>query len=414
MPKFKKTPIGEIPEDWNFIKLRDVAKIRGNKRVKEVTEVAVIPMELIPDSGIFADYRVVPIEQVKSSTYCEAGDILLAKITPSLENGKQGIVPFDIPNGFALATTEVFPIAPEEDKIDRFFLFYLLKFNKFRQKIIASMTGTTGRQRASKKAVENLLIPLPPLPEQKKIAEILRTVDEAIEKTDLAIERTERLKRGLMRELLTKGIGHREFKKTELGRIPKEWRVISIRQAGKVITGKTPPTSESRYWNGDIPFITPADIGDNPYVNSTQRFVSREGAEKVGKLLPKDTVLVVCIGSTIGKVALTARESVTNQQINAIICNDTVNPQYHYYVLLFHSKRLKSWSGTAAVPIIKKSLFEKFKIPLPPLDEQKKIAEILSTVDKKLELLRKREEKLERVKRGLMKDLLTGRRRVKV
>ncbi|MDK2914974.1 MAG: type restriction enzyme subunit [Thermococcaceae archaeon] len=203
MPKFKKTPIGEIPEDWNFIKLRDVAKIRGNKRVKEVTEVAVIPMELIPDSGIFADYRVVPIEQVKSSTYCEAGDILLAKITPSLENGKQGIVPFDIPNGFALATTEVFPIAPEEDKIDRFFLFYLLKFNKFRQKIIASMTGTTGRQRASKKAVENLLIPLPPLDEQKKIAEILSTVDKKLELLRKREEKLERVKRGLMKDLLT-------------------------------------------------------------------------------------------------------------------------------------------------------------------------------------------------------------------
>ncbi|WP_297555898.1 restriction endonuclease subunit S, partial [Thermococcus sp.] len=138
--------IEDLPEGWSLVKLKEVAKIRGNKRVREINKVALIPMELIPDSGIFADYRVVPVEKVKSSTYCEAGDILLAKITPSLENGKQGIVPFDIPNGFALATTEVFPIAPEEDKIDRFFLFYLLKFNKFRQKIIASMTGTTGRQ----------------------------------------------------------------------------------------------------------------------------------------------------------------------------------------------------------------------------------------------------------------------------
>jgi len=410
----KNTYTKNILKEWPCIKLKEVAKIRSNKKVKEIENVASIPMELIPDSGIFADYRVVPIEQVKSSTYCEAGDILLAKITPSLENGKQGIVPFDVPNDFALATTEVFPIAPEEDKIDRFFLFYLLKFDKFRQKIIASMTGTTGRQRASKKAVENLLIPLPPLPEQRKIAEILRTVDEAIEKTDLAIERTERLKKGLMGRLLTRGIKHERFKKTKLGEIPEEWKVVRIKDTGRVLTGKTPPTSEDRYWNGEIPFITPADIGDTPYVYTTNRYVTTEGIEKAGKLLPKDTVLVVCIGSTIGKVALTYQESITNQQINAIMCKDSVNPHYLYYALLFHSKRLKSWAGTAAVPIIKKSLFEKFKIPLPSLSEQKQISEILLTVDKKLELLRKRREKLERIKRGLMKDLLTGRRRVHV
>jgi len=236
----KNTHVKNTPKKWSFIRLKEVAKIRSNKKVKGTNIVAVIPMELVPDSGIFTKYKVVPIEQVKSSTYCEVGDILLAKITPSLENGKQGIVPFDVPNGFALATTEVFPIAPEEDKIDRFFLFYLLKFDKFRQKIIASMTGTTGRQRASKKAVENLLIPLPPLPEQKKIAEILRTVDEAI-------ERTERLKKGLMQRLLTKDIKHERFKKTELGEIPEEWRVVRLGEIAELKSGGTPSRKKPEY-----------------------------------------------------------------------------------------------------------------------------------------------------------------------
>ncbi|RLF93236.1 restriction endonuclease subunit S [Thermococci archaeon] len=198
-----------------------------------------------------------------------------------------------------------------------------------------------------------------------------------------------------------------EFKNTEIGRIPKEWKVMKIKDIGKVITGKTPPTGDREYWNGEIPFITPADMGDSPYVYTTNRYVTMEGAEKVGKLLPENTVLVVCIGSTIGKVALTYKESVTNQQINAIICNRETNPNYLYYTLLFNSWRLKSFSGIAAVPIIKKSLFEIFKIPLPPLSEQKKIAEVLSTVDEAIRLVDESIARTERLKKGLMQELLT-------
>jgi len=211
---FQDTPIGKIPKDWDVAKIGSVADIRGNKSINNFEEVAFIPMELIPESAIFVNYQLRRKDKVKSFTYCEAGDLLLAKITPSLENGKQGIVPSDIPNGLALATTEVFSILCK--RINKFFLFYILKFPKFRNKIISSMIGTTGRRRASKGSVKNLKIPLPPLPEQKVIAEILSTVDETIQKTEEVITKTERLKKGLMQELLTKGIGHKEFKDTEI------------------------------------------------------------------------------------------------------------------------------------------------------------------------------------------------------
>jgi type I restriction enzyme S subunit len=123
---------------------------------------------------------------------------------------------------------------------------------------------------------------------------------------------------------------------------------------------------------------------------------------------------VICIGSTIGKTGMTYLESAVNQQINAIICDNNVNSHYIYYVITYRSSLFKAWSGVAAVPIIKKSLFEQQKLPIPPVSEQEKIAEILSTVDKRLGALRNRKEKLERIKKGLMNDLLTGRKRVKL
>jgi len=203
--KFKPSPLGQIPAEWDVGSLGEIVKFRkkDNSKIKSVTRVAFIPMELVPENGIFVKYELRPVENAgSSSTYCEPGDILLAKITPSFENGKQGIVPFDVPNGFALATTEVYPLVPTEE-IDRMFLFYLLKYPKNRKLLESKMRGTTGRQRVPKNELSNLLIPLPPLPEQKKIAQILMTIDNKIEAEMKTKEELEKLKQGMMDKLLT-------------------------------------------------------------------------------------------------------------------------------------------------------------------------------------------------------------------
>jgi len=189
-------------------------------------------------------------------------------------------------------------------------------------------------------------------------------------------------------------------------KIPEEWEVKKIKDAGRVVTGKTPPTKKKELWNGDIPFITPADFRGTPYVYHTERRVTKEWAEVSKVLLPPKTVLVVCIGS-IGEVALTFTESVTNQQINAIIPFDNVDPEFIYYSMKLYGPMLKTWAGTVAMPIVKKSLFEKFQIPLPPLEEQKKIAEILRTIDEAIQAVDESIAKLERLKRGAMEELLT-------
>lgn len=156
-------------------------------------------------------------------------------------------------------------------------------------------------------------------------------------------------------------------------------------------------------------------MSEKKYVSISKRYITLEGAKQAGNILQKNTVLVVCIGSTIGKVAITNKESVTNQQINAIICKDMVTPEYVYYAVLFRSQLIKNFSGIAAVPIIKKSLFEIVKIPIPKKkNEQKQIAEILSQVDRRLGLLKNKKEKLVRVKKGLMNDLFSGEKRVKL
>ena len=197
-----------------------------------------------------------------------------------------------------------------------------------------------------------------------------------------------------------------EFRETTIGKIPKEWDVKETEELGEVVTGITPSTFVKEYWNGDYPFVTPTDMTNGKYVEKTERKVTAKGLEK-GRLIPKDSVLVTCIAS-IGKMALAFEDCLTNQQINAIICKEGVNPHYVYYALGFRTPTLKSWAGQTTNPIIKKSLFEKFPISLPRNEpEQQNIAEVLSTVDLAIQKTDNVIWKTERLKKGLMQTLLT-------
>lgn len=390
-----------IPKDWEAVKL-------GDERYFEI-----IMGQSPPSSTYNQDQKGLPFYQGNADfgyltptarLYCsspqkiaEAGDVLISVRAPVGE--------VNITNHKCCIGRGVTAIRPKNK--NNLYLFYYLTYLK----------NTWVRERTTFEAIkrvhiDNKQIAWPPAEEQQKIAEVLSTIDESIQKVDGAIEKTKRLKQGLMQELLTKGIGHKELKNTEIGRIPKEWEVLKIKDVGNVATGKTPSTFNKNFWGGNIPFITPGDIKYPKYVYDTERHVTSEGANKVG-ILPKNVVLVVCIGSTIGKVGMTYQNSITNQQINSVICTENVNPHYIYYALFFRSYLIKSYSGVAAVPIIKKSLFEQFKLATPKdVNEQQKIADILSATDEKIELERKRKGILEKIKKGLMEDLLAGRKRV--
>jgi type I restriction enzyme S subunit len=416
---FKETSIGRIPEDWEVIRIQEVADIRSNRSKLEATDkVAFIPMELIPNDGIYADFEIRDFHRVSSYTYCEAGDILLAKITPSLENGKQGIVPSNTPKGFALATTEVFPIVCRN--VERMFMFYLLKYPKFRKILESSMRATTGRLRVPKDALLHLRIPIPKFDEQQKIAKILSTVDEAIQKTNEIIAKTERLKKDLMQELLTKGIGHKEFKDTEIGRIPKDWESAKITNIFDLYKGKTPSTKIKEYWDGNIPFVTPTDItkindANGIYLETTEKYITEKGLKSNGlKLVPKGSILFTS-RATIGYLAINKTEVAINQGIISLIPK-RANVDVTFFCYLFQKLKnlFENLAGGSTYKEISMSTFSNVNIAIPPFSEQQKIAEILFAVDRKLEIERNEKAKLERIRQGLIDLLLTGKIRIRV
>jgi type I restriction enzyme S subunit len=182
------------------------------------------------------------------------------------------------------------------------------------------------------------------------------------------------------------------------------YELRKIKDIGRVVTGKTPKTSIKEYWNGDVPFYTPSDMNGFKYLSKVERYISQMGSNSVqNALIPKNSILISCIGSDMGKVAINSAKGVTNQQINTIIPNTSlVDPQYLYYQLLPRKRELQLLaSGGSAQPILNKSQFSEIKIALPSIATQKSIAQILGTLDDKIEFNQKTNQTLEDIAKAI-------------
>ena len=202
----KQTKIGEIPESWKAVRLGKVTtftKKPRDLRYSEYNEVPFVPMELIPITKLYSEeFTLKTNDELKSGTYFENGDILLPKITPSFENGKQCIIK-ELPTPFGIATTEVIPIRELEGISDISYLFYYLLLPNVRMSLAGKMQGTTGRQRLSKDTLVSLQIPLPPLSEQHAIANVFQAIDEKTAALEQEVSHLDELFHAMLDELMT-------------------------------------------------------------------------------------------------------------------------------------------------------------------------------------------------------------------
>lgn len=158
------------------------------------------------------------------------------------------------------------------------------------------------------------------------------------------------------------------------------WPHQPIASLGTVTTGSTPKTSEEHFYGGDIPFVTPAELDQVDPIITAVRSLSESGGNKA-RLLPKDTVMVCCIGS-LGKVGISGRMVATNQQINSVVFNPKhIWPRFGFYACRLLKSRLETIAPTTTVAIVNKSKFERLEIPVPPLTEQRRIADILDRAE---------------------------------
>ena len=185
-----------------------------------------------------------------------------------------------------------------------------------------------------------------------------------------------------------------------------EWEKCKLGDYGKVVTGNTPPTKDiENYENGTYLWASPADLGTIKSITETKTMLSAQGFSKT-RTLPKGSVLVTCIGSTIGKTGMATKEMSTNQQINSIVVNDNNDNEFVYYAIQSAFPRYLSSIAVQAVPIISKSAFELLPNNRPYLQEQKKIGKFLSLLDERIATQNKIIDKLQSLIKGLRGSLM--------
>ena len=384
----------DFPEHWKMVRFGEVAtftkKPRGLK-YPEYDKIPFVPMDLIPIAKLFSEkFTLKTNDELRSGTYFEPGDILLAKITPSFENGKQCIIE-DLPTSFGIATTEVIPMREVVGVSDKFYLFYYLLLPDIRTLLAGKMQGTTGRQRLSKGTLVNLEIPLPPLPEQRAIAHVLQTIQEAksARQRELALERER--KAALMDHLFSYGTKGEPRKQTEIGEIPESWKVVSLGEIVTLQRGKDLPV-QSRHAE-DIPIV-----GSNGIVGWHNEPV--EGIPIPG----------VATGRS-GSIGLLTYIDQAYWPLNtALYVRDFHgnNPLFVYYWL--HLFPFEKYSQGVSVPTLNRNLVHPVPFRLPPLTEQAEVAEILQAFDTKIAALEQEAERLDELFHAMLDELMTGQR----
>ncbi|OCX70983.1 hypothetical protein A6M27_06430 [Acidithiobacillus thiooxidans] len=404
----------QFPSDWNLGHIAGwfdfTTKPRGLDLSKNGDEIPFFPMDQIPLGRIrVSEFTPKPLAQLGSGTYVENGDLMVAKITPSFENGKQAIV--DIETDFAYATTEVIPMRGRNGESDTLFLFFYLLHPEVRSDLAGKMEGSTGRQRLSKTVLGNRFIPLPPLPEQKKIAHILSTVQRAIEVQERIIQTTTELKKALMHKLFTEGLRNEPQKQTEIGPVPESWEVVPV---GDICRSIVPGRNKPKVFDGDIPWLTTPNIKGLDYINADVdglRVSSDELKSSGGRMIPEKSVIMSRVGD-FGVSAVTNIEIVINQQLHAFVCPENLNPVFLCNQLRYRKPYMETIAAITTIPYLNKSKCESVPIALPGRPEQDAVVKAFETLDSKRNQHIARQQVLQDLFRTLLHELMTAKTRV--
>lgn len=411
-PGYKKTKLGWIPEEWNLKSLDELGDFSKGKGIakKDVLEDETEGVPCIRYAEIYTLYHYyteslvskISIESTEKSNPINYGDILFAGSGETLEDIGKSIA--YLGNKTAYAGGDII-ILKQNDQNSQY-LGYLLNNDVVRNQLFKIGQGHSVVHIYSS-GLKKVLVPLPPLPVQQKIASILNTWDKAIAAQEQLIAQKQELKKGLMQALLT---GKKRF-----DGFNEEWEEVRLKDVGEIFTGGTPSSNIDEYWNGDIVWYTPSEIKSaGKYIYNSERKITQEGLNNSSaKLFPEKTI-VVCTRATIGEVSISMLQACTNQGFKSIKINQEYDLEFIYYKLKNSKQELIRKSAGSTFLELSTTDFRNFKILVPVINEQIKIARILSSIDCKIETLEKQLEGLKKQKQGLMQQLLTGEKRVKI
>lgn len=387
--------------EWQRVKLCDVISI--NPKLSDVIadseKVGFISMADVSNEAKVIRVQEKVFQEVKKGyTVFQPNDVLFAKITPCMENGKGGLVPSNYKHFFG--STE-FHVLRSSDKVYPKYLFQLVNQPSFRKIAERNMVGSAGQKRVQKEFLESYKIDLPTIMVQQKIAEVLSSVDEEIQKSDQIIQKIKILKFGLMGDLLIKGTGHSKFKKTSIGSIPDEWDFLPFHFV----------TKESRERNENEGIDSSEIYGVNKNLGLIPMKERIKGKNvKRYKVVKKGYFAYNPMRLNIGSIAYSKKETDILVSPDYVVFRTDPNKMLPDYLNYFIQSKLwsnytkKSGDGSVRVRIYYSHLTS-LKVPTPKIEEQSRIVSILKSIDLKLNSEITKLDLLNKTKKGIMHDI---------
>ncbi|MDD7581804.1 restriction endonuclease subunit S [Corynebacterium sp. 32222D000AT] len=378
-----------IPKHWKWVRLGSACKVNPSRdnisSVPVETDVTFVPMAAVSDvTGQIEDPDFRKLQQVaKGYTSFQTGDVLFAKITPCMENGKSAIVP-DLLNGLGYGSTEFFVLRPSPALNSRF-LHAFVRQHTFRAQAKEVMAGAVGQQRVPKWFLEQFPFPLPPLEEQQgiieKLAENLQRIDKAVDRIEVFLEgadrRTESLLEAAIRGQLT------EEWRNQRGVRREDWISTTLGESFKWSSGGTPSRKNPDYYTGDIPWVKSGELPDGVISETEERITELAIKNSSAKVFPKGSVAIAMYGATIGKVGILAMDAATNQAIAVARSAEHTLERFLFFYLRANRIKFIALGKGGAQPNISQKVIKAFPYELPSIQEQK---EILRLIDLNLDI----------------------------
>lgn len=432
----------EIPTDWDYLELGKIFEIvRGiSYNSSDVNEIGIgsflVNLNCFDNGGGFIDKGLLYFNSETTKNPIIPGEFLIA-ITEVTREAKIIGYPLIVPK-----SENIKPIFHSMDtahlklitnEFDRKFLFYFLSSELCHKSMVGFSGGTTVLH-LNLDSIKKIKIPKPPIQEQEKIGLILSNIDLHIQTQQKIINKSKKLRTIFRQKLFVNGLGNIPPKKSTLPqkttksgyraifqkwlkkypRIPKTWEIKTLDDiCEKIIGGGTPPMNEPSYFHGDIPWITVKDMTELFISISEITITDKAVKESSTNIIPENNI-IISTRMGLGSAFINTVDVAINQDLKGLILKKDVDPFYVLEYLLKESEMFKTAGQGTTVKGIEQNFVKNFPIPFPTPDEQKEISKILKIRYNYENCYTKQKEALEQMKKGLMQQLLTGQKRVKI
>lgn len=414
----KMTTSDPIPTDWDMVKLGDIFEpitIRLKDYDSDGLTIPILSMTraqgLILQSEKF-DKRVASRD---TSNYKVVKNGQLVYSFP-IDEGVIAIM-HRYPMG---AVSPAYQVWEPIREVDLTFIDYMLRtpmmINAYK---MFSSTVVERRRNLAQRDFIRIEVPLPPLPEQRAIAQVLTIVSQSIKSTEQVITATHELKRSMMKHLFTYGpvpidqADHVVLEETDFGDVPDSWEVLPV---GSICDSIVPGRTKPKRFDGNIPWITMPDIRGRIYVDfSTSGLALSEEAikEVKAKIISKESVIMTCVGE-FGLTVIANRDIVINQQLHAFVCPEQLDSYFLSHALQLQKPYMERIAHFTTIPYMSKDKCNSVPIPIPSIEDQRVISKILKSIDMKILSEEQSKSALEAMFSSMLHHLMTGKLRVQV